>query len=78
MIRLDQRFSDRLAGFVRFNIDESVSKVPLGNLGQKQDIDARPKKGAAQALQVVSPTLTNEYKFGLNQEITHTTNLSPT
>lgn len=36
MIRLDQRFSDRLAGFVRFNMDESVSNVPLGNLGQNR------------------------------------------
>jgi Carboxypeptidase regulatory-like domain len=77
MFRLDQRFSDRLGGFLRFNMDESVSNVPLGSVGQKQDIDTRPKNGVAQALEVLSPTLTNEYKFGFNQEITHTANLSP-
>jgi hypothetical protein len=77
MIRLDQRFTDKWAGFLRYNMDESVSNVPLGSVGQKQDIDTRPKNGVAQALEVVSPTLTNEYKFGFNQEITHTANLSP-
>jgi hypothetical protein len=77
MLRLDHRFSNNLTAFIRYNMDESVSNVPLGKVGNRQDIDTRPKNGVAGLLQVISPTLTNEYKFGFNQEITHTASISP-
>ena len=77
MIRLDHRFQDRLTGFLRYNQDEAVSDVPAGSIGIRQDVDTKPKNGVAEVLQVVSPTLTNEYKAGFNQEITHTATLSP-
>jgi hypothetical protein len=77
MIRLDHRFSDRLTAFLRYNQDEAVSNVPAGSIGIQQDVGTKPINGVAEVLQVFSPTMTNEYKFGFNQEITHTGNLSP-
>ena len=77
MIRLDHRFRSTLTGFLRYNQDEAVSNVPTGSIGLTQSVDTQPKNGVAQVLQVVSPTLTNETKFGFNQEITHTRTLSP-
>lgn len=77
LMRLDHRFRDSLTGFVRYSQDEAVSNVPSGSIGQTQSVVTLPKNGAATLLQVVSPTITNEYKFGFNQEITHTKTLSP-
>ncbi|HEY7184660.1 MAG TPA: TonB-dependent receptor [Blastocatellia bacterium] len=77
MIRLDHRFGEKLTGFLRYNQDEAVSNVPTGSIGLTQTVDTLPKNGVAELLQVISPTLTNEYKFGLNQEITYTRTNSP-
>src|SRR5262249_35229153 len=64
MIRLDHRFDDKLTGFLRYNQDEAVSNVPTGSIGLTQTVDTLPKNGVAELLQVISPALTNEYKFG--------------
>lgn len=77
MIRLDHRFGEKLTGFFRYNQDEAVSNVPTGSIGLTQTVDTLPKNGVAELLQVVSPTLANEYKFGFNQEITYTRTNSP-
>ena len=77
LFRLDHRFRDSLTGFIRYSQDEAVSNVPSGSIGQTQAVVTLPKNGAATLLQVVSPTVTNEYKFGFNQEITHTKTQSP-
>lgn len=77
MIRLDHRFRDTLTGFLRYNQDEAASDVPTGNIGIRQTGDTKPQNGAAELLQVLSPKMTNEYKVGFNQEITHTANISP-
>jgi outer membrane receptor protein involved in Fe transport len=77
MLRLDHRFRDSLTGFLRYNQDEAVSNVPAGSIGIRQAVDTKPLNGVAELLQVLSPKLTNEYKFGFNQEITHTATLSP-
>ncbi|MBO0799348.1 MAG: TonB-dependent receptor, partial [Blastocatellia bacterium] len=77
MVRVDHRFGERLTGFLRYNQDEAVSNVPTGSIGLTQTVDTLPKNGVAELLQVISPTLTNEYKFGFNQEITYTQTNSP-
>ncbi|HEV3329683.1 MAG TPA: carboxypeptidase regulatory-like domain-containing protein [Bryobacteraceae bacterium] len=77
LFRVDHRFKETLTAFIRYNQDEALSNVPTGNLGITQTVDTQPKNGVAELLQVISPSLTNEYKFGFNEAITHTKTLSP-
>ncbi len=79
MLRLDQHFSDRTTGFLRFNYDRSVDTQPIStaatNLEQRV---AAPVNGVLELLHVFSPTLTNEAKFGYNRSTDNTYNYSPT
>lgn len=77
MIRLDQHFSDRTTGFVRFSSDEAVEQTPTGQLTAKTEYDTKYDNGVAELMQVFTPTLVNETKFGINQTLYHTANLSP-
>jgi Carboxypeptidase regulatory-like domain len=77
MIRLDQHFSDQTTAFLRFNSDQAVEHTPTGQLAAKTEIDTKFNNGAAELLHVFTPTLVNEVKFGLNQTLYHTANLSP-
>jgi hypothetical protein len=77
MIRVDQHFSDQTTGFLRFNSDEAVQQSPTGQLTVKTGIDTKFINGVAELLHVFTPTLVNDLKFGLNQTIYHTANLSP-
>jgi hypothetical protein len=77
MIRLDEHFSDRTTAFLRFNSDEAVEQIPTGQLTAKTGIDTKFNNGAAELVHVFTPTLVNEVKFGLNQTLYHTANLSP-
>jgi len=72
LVRVDHRFKETLTGFLRYNQDEAVSNVPAGYLGITQTVDTQPKNGAAELLEVLSPSVSNEYKFGFNEAITHT------
>ena len=77
MIRVDQHFSDQTTAFLRFNSDEAVQQSPTGQLTVKTGIDTKFNNGAAELMHVFTPTLVNDLKFGLNQTIYHTANLSP-
>jgi hypothetical protein len=77
MIRVDQHFSDQTTGFLRFNSDEAVQQSPTGQLTVKTGIDTKFNNGVAELMHVFAPTLVNDLKFGLNQTIYHTANLSP-
>jgi hypothetical protein len=77
MIRVDQHFSERTTAFLRFNSDEAVQQAPTGQLTVKTGIDTKFNNGAAELMHVFTPTLVNDLKFGLNQTIYHTANLSP-
>jgi hypothetical protein len=77
MIRLDHYFSDRTTAFVRFNTDEAVETIPTGQLIAHQRIDTKFNNGVVALSHVFSPKLMNEVKFGINQTIYHTANLSP-
>jgi hypothetical protein len=77
MIRLDHYFSDRTTAFVRFNADEAVQIIPTGQVTAKTLTDTKFNNGVVELSHVFSPTLINEVKFGVNQTIYHTANLSP-
>jgi len=77
MIRIDRYFSDRATAFVRFNADEAVETIPTGQLAVKTQYDTKFNNGAAAFSYVFTPSLIDEMKFGVNQTIYHTANLSP-
>jgi len=77
MVRLDHYFSDRTTAFVRFNADEAVETIPTGQLTANQRIDTKFNNGVVALSHVLTPSLINEVKFGVNQTIYHTANLSP-
>jgi len=77
MIRVDQHFSDRTTAFLRFNSDEAVEQTPTGQLAAKTGYDTKYNNGVAEFMHVFTPTLVNDVKFGVNQTLYHTANLSP-
>jgi hypothetical protein len=77
MIRLDHYFSERTTAFVRFNADEAVQAIPTGQITVKALTDTKFNNGVVELSHVFSPSLINEVKFGVNQTIYHTANLSP-
>lgn len=76
MVRLDHYFSSRTTGFLRFNADEAVESIPAGQLTAKTHYDTKFNNGVASISHVFSPSLVNEAKFGINQTIYHTANVS--
>ena len=76
MIRLDDRFSSSTTGYLRFNYDHATATTPLGTLQDRQLNHAKPLNGAAELLHAFSPALINEFKFGINEVISHTYNLT--
>ena len=77
MVRVDHYFSERTTGFVRFNADEAVETIPTGQLIAHQRIDTKFNNGAVALSHVFTPAVISEIKFGINQTIYHTANLSP-
>jgi outer membrane receptor protein involved in Fe transport len=77
MIRVDQHFSERTTAFLRFNSDEAVEQTPTGQLTAKTGFDTKYNNGVAALTHVFTPALVNEVKFGINQTLYHTANLSP-
>lgn len=76
MIRIDRRFTDRTTAFLRYNADEAVYAIPTGALNVLAKTDTKLQNGVVELLHVFSPTLVGEAKFGVNQDIYHTANLS--
>jgi hypothetical protein len=76
MLRIDHHFDDRNTVFLRFNNDSATSFAPLGSLLDRQEVITKPRNGVAEYLHVFSPTLLNEFKFGFNQSISQTFNLT--
>ena len=79
MLRLDQRFSARDTGFLRFNYDRSVNTQPVSTAAT--DLQQRvttPINGVVEYLRILSPYLTNEAKFGFNRATSNTYNSSDT
>jgi hypothetical protein len=76
-LRVDDHFSNNTTGYLRFSYDDAVSIVPLGVLTDRQKTDTTPLNGVAELLHVFSPSLVGEFKFGVNQALYHTDNLTP-
>jgi hypothetical protein len=73
MLRLDQHFTARDTGFLRFNYDRSVDTQPASTSATnvEQRVSA-PVNGAIEFLHIFSPTLTNESEFGFNRSSDNT------
>ena len=79
MLRLDQHFSAKTTGFMRFNYDRSVDTQPVSAAATdlQQRVSA-PVNGALELLHIFSPNLANEAKFGFNRATSNTYNFSET
>ena len=79
MLRLDQHFTAKTTGFMRFNYDRSVNTQPISTAAT--DLQQRvttPINGALELLHVFNPNLVNELEFGYNRSTSNTYNLSST
>lgn len=79
MLRLDQHFTAKTTGFVRFNYDRSVNTQPFAAVAT--DLQQRvttPVNGAVELLHIFTPNLVNEVKFGFNRSTSNTYNNSRT
>jgi hypothetical protein len=79
MLRLDQHFTTKTTGFMRFNYDRSVNTQPLSatatDLQQKV---STPVNGALELLHVFNPHLVNEAHAGFNRSTNNQYNNSDT
>ena len=76
MIRIDQHFSDRTTAFARFNMDHAANALPTGALNVTSNANTVFRNGVVELLHVFTPSLVNDAKFGVNQQIYHTVNVS--
>jgi hypothetical protein len=77
MIRIDEHFSERTTGFVRFNSDEAVEHTPSGQLTVLTSYDTKFNNGMVELLHVFTPTVVNDFKFGINQTQYVSAGISP-
>jgi hypothetical protein len=79
MMRLDQHFSARTTGFMRFNYDRSADTQPLS--AAATDLQQRvstPVNGALELLHLFNLNVANEAKFGFNRATSNSYNYSKT
>ncbi len=76
MLRIDHRFSDKTTAFLRYSADEAGYAIPTGALNVLAKTDTKLQNGVVELLHIFSPSLLNEARFGINQDIYHTANLS--
>ena len=68
MLRLDQHFSNKTTGFMRFNYDRSVNTQPLSaSATDRQQKVSTPVNGVLELLHVFNSTLVNETHAGFNR-----------
>lgn len=77
MLRIDQRFSNKTTGFMRFSYDRSVDTQPLSAAATdlQQKVSA-PVNGALELLHIFNPRLVNEVKAGFNRSTDNQYNYS--
>lgn len=79
MMRLDQHFSAKTTGFMRFNYDRSVDTQPFAvTAADLQQQVSTPTNGALELLHIFSQHLANEAKFGFNRATSNTYSFSKT
>lgn len=79
MLRIDQHFSARTTGFMRFNYDRSVDTQPFSiSATDLQQQVSNPINGALELLHIFNPNLINEAEFGFNRATSNTYSFSQT
>jgi hypothetical protein len=77
MVRLDQHFTEKTTGFMRFNYDRSVNTQPLSaSATDLQQKVSAPVNGALELLHVFNPHLVNEAMAGFNRSTDNQYNFS--
>jgi hypothetical protein len=77
MLRLDQHFSAKTTGFMRFNYDRSVDTQPLSaSATNPQQKVSAPVNGVLELLHVFTPHFVNEAKAGFNRSTDNQYNFS--
>lgn len=77
MFRLDQHFSEKTTGFMRFSYDRSVDTQPLSaSATDLQQKVSAPVNGALELLHVFNPHLVNEVEAGFNRSTDNQYNYS--
>ncbi len=71
MFRFDYRFSDKSTAYARYNIDNAYIDNPTDALGTHNVIPHVPQNLVLEFQRIISPTLLNEVKFGLNRANYH-------
>jgi outer membrane receptor protein involved in Fe transport len=71
MFRFDYRFNDTNTAFFRYNIDNAYIDTPTDALGDHNVIPHVPTNVVLQFQRIISPSMVNEAKFGLNRANYH-------
>ena len=71
MFRFDYRFSDKSTAYARYNIDNAYISNPTDALGTRNVIPHVPQNLVLEFQRIISPTMLNEVKFGLNRANYH-------
>ncbi|HTW47557.1 MAG TPA: TonB-dependent receptor [Acidobacteriaceae bacterium] len=77
MVRLDQHFTEKTTGFMRFSYDRSADTQPLsaGSTDLQQKVSA-PINGVLEMLHVFNPRVVNEVEAGFNRSTDNQYNFS--
>ena len=77
MLRVDEHFSTKTTGFMRFSYDRSADTQPLSAAATdlQQKVSA-PVNGALELLHIFNPRLVNEVKAGFNRSTSNQYNYS--
>ncbi|MGB6134657.1 MAG: TonB-dependent receptor, partial [Acidobacteriaceae bacterium] len=77
MVRLDQHFSEKTTGFMRFNYDRSADTQPLSaSATDLQQKVSAPVNGALELLHIFNTHLVNEVEAGFNRSTDNQYNYS--
>ncbi len=77
-IRLDYRMNDRYSLTARYFRDQGKAATPLSVTGNRQRITAVPQNALISFQQILSPSVVNETKVGLNGQKTRLNGVAPT
>ena len=71
MFRFDYRFSDKSTAYARYNIDNAYIDNPTDALGTRNVIPHVPQNLVLEFQRIISPSMLNEVKFGVNRANYH-------
>jgi hypothetical protein len=76
-LRLDYHASDKFSMYLRYNRDQGYIRAPMDVSGSYQSITAVPQNAVLGFQNVLSPTMVNEFKIGLNGSKTRISGYAP-